>query len=730
MIYVIVLTFQYLTGFSDIRLSSVEEHQELSYIKNIKDSFIQTFNASNYSNNGDLNKISKDIDFTKNFFKQELLKKGIIFDSKFILFSNGFETGLSYWTGSAVDSGCALGVTTARKYNGNYGLRAYADNNLGRRAWVYKEIAPLDTLYVRMYVQFDNIPHTDNYHVYSLIIDDNGNEVAYLYVDNSGGDNAFGVWDVANGLDYRWYTTLEPDRWYSVELKLVRGGSNGEIHLWIDGVERINQTNIDTNKDYGYDKIYVGNHYSSEASTNYIDCVAISNEYIGEECYPDEQPYFVFNLKTKELETKTEFPYEEYLFDGVLWLKFDEGSGNKAYDSSEYENNGFLYNIYPLDVLASNPSLEEPWSLDDNTDANHKIERPDQWIVGYYYDTSSKMLALRENNMVKDGDASIRMSITTDSSFWGEIQISDCDYLFPIDETEYLEGGNFQYYIKGDEPTYGDQTFIFCNASGYQLSRRWGDIDLDEDVGNGWRIKSSIWRPSSLGQGDGYIEKNAKYACFMQYFAYETKNVDREVVFDKFLIYQWDGLPTNEQRISRASSGWVDDKYGKALSFDGIDDYVKIDNVPVNTLPEANNTVMFWMYWNGGYYSDWNMPFSWSTEYDLGFNDQGCFGFNTGNGDNLGISSSGLANKWVHVAAIFYNGIPSSSTVSLYIDGTKQNIYDCLPNSHGSKSVTSTIFVSGWGSSQDYKFDGVIDEVKVWNRALTLSEIQREMNKG
>jgi len=425
----------------------------------------------------------------------------------------------------------------------------------------------------------------------------------------------------------------------------------------------------------------------------------------------------------------------------VLYLRFDEGSGNITYDLTNYKNNGTLQNIYPLDAIAGNPSLEGPWSLTDNTDANHIIETPDKWTVEYDYNTSSKMLALQENSIVKDGNSSIHMSITTDNTFEGNIDIDDCDNLFPINESQYLEGGNFQYVVKGDEPTYNDQSFYFYNATGDRMCREWSNdtFNLDVDAGNGWRIKSYIWQPSSINPYPSsacnnsiwddipYIPKGAKYACFKQFFSWESQNVDWDAIFDKFLIYQWNSMPTDDQRISRASSGWVDGKFGKALYFDGYNDYVKVDNVPVDNSPGANNTVMFWMYWNGGYNDGWAMPFSWDSGYDIGFNSNDYFGFNTYNGDLWGISSSGLSNRWVYVTAIFYNG--DGKVSRLFIDGAEQTLSQKQPLT-GSQSVSISANVGTGIYANDYFFDGIIDEVRIWNRALTPSEIQAEMYKG
>ena len=111
------------------------------------------------------------------------------------------------------------------------------------------------------------------------------------------------------------------------------------------------------------------------------------------------------------------------------------------------------------------------------------------------------------------------------------------------------------------------------------------------------------------------------------------------------------------------ATDWVAGKLNNALDFDGIDDCVAVNNVPVNTATGAQNTVAFWMYWDG---TKDVMPFGWGSPYDLWFHSTANnFGFNTANADVLGILTDGLTNRWVHVTAIFYNGVPNPSTVMI-----------------------------------------------------------------
>ncbi|MEM5819947.1 MAG: LamG domain-containing protein, partial [Candidatus Aenigmatarchaeota archaeon] len=177
-------------------------------------------------------------------------------------------------------------------------------------------------------------------------------------------------------------------------------------------------------------------------------------------------------------------------------------------------------------------------------------------------------------------------------------------------------------------------------------------------------------------------------------------------------IYGNDGQLVNNPQ-------WVDGKYGKALNFTGANN-VSANNLLVNTSLNAKNTVEFWMNWTG---SQGVMPFGWNTAYDLYIN-CGCLGFNTGDSNVLGTSNSYMANNLIYVVAVFHNGLPSSTNNTLYINGTKVDISECCSSITGSsKSVTEKIFISGWGASAGYYFRGIIDEVRIWNRALTPEEV-------
>lgn len=147
---------------------------------------------------------------------------------------------------------------------------------------------------------------------------------------------------------------------------------------------------------------------------------------------------------------------------------------------------------------------------------------------------------------------------------------------------------------------------------------------------------------------------------------------------------------------------------GPALSLSGL---------PVDTSAGAKTSVAFWMYWDG---TNSVMPIGWN-RHDLWLVN-GVFGFNTGNSDVFGISSSGLANGWHHVVAVFTNGAVASN--ELYLDGVRQTLSQRLSSPNNPNAyVRGTLQVSGWGADSGYRFSGRIDDVKVYKGALGQTEV-------
>jgi hypothetical protein len=166
---------------------------------------------------------------------------------------------------------------------------------------------------------------------------------------------------------------------------------------------------------------------------------------------------------------------------------------------------------------------------------------------------------------------------------------------------------------------------------------------------------------------------------------------------------------------------WVHGKFGQALSFDGVDDYVE---VPIFSLTDKF-TIEAWAYridgQPSGDYAGIISNLNGKNNYNrlLIRNTTVLFQLSIG-GTIYNHSKTDLpplSNAWHHYVAT-YDG----STVKLFVDGSL--VYSGTQTGNlDSGSVKPTI---GWGSVLPayYHFKGLIDEVRIYNRALSKEEIK------
>ena len=160
-----------------------------------------------------------------------------------------------------------------------------------------------------------------------------------------------------------------------------------------------------------------------------------------------------------------------------------------------------------------------------------------------------------------------------------------------------------------------------------------------------------------------------------------------------------------------------------SLSFAGDADYVNIDAAEVFDLSDeqeltisayikttANTAVVFQAEQSFGYYigTHNNGEFALTMYFD-GFED-------------LCISNTQVTDgNWHHVTGT-YDG----SEMSIYVDGVLENT--CGAGVLVSQNQTSPITIGAYRPDQsNYQWDGLVDELSLWNRALTQEEIQANM---
>jgi hypothetical protein len=180
----------------------------------------------------------------------------------------------------------------------------------------------------------------------------------------------------------------------------------------------------------------------------------------------------------------------------------------------------------------------------------------------------------------------------------------------------------------------------------------------------------------------------------------------------------------NDGMINGATWETINCKAGSCLRFDGIDDYVLVTESDSLNI-DGDMTIEAWVYatgWSGQYPGI--ISKYWPSGYLLGINNGSqswSVWLRTTTGGFVSSASDEelVLNRWTHLAAV--RG--TDNVVRIYINGTAQSWQPTLTGSI--VQAGTDVNIGRWGG--DY-FAGIIDNLKVYDRALTEAEIQTHAN--
>ena len=184
-------------------------------------------------------------------------------------------------------------------------------------------------------------------------------------------------------------------------------------------------------------------------------------------------------------------------------------------------------------------------------------------------------------------------------------------------------------------------------------------------------------------------------------------------------------------------SGWTTGRYGNALQFDGVNDYV---NVTASSSLDITGglTIEGWFNFKSRSTVTDSMliskgPCSPNIAYSLDFDNGGGFEFIvSGNGSSEGRAKAfsqvkSENNRWYHVVAVFVPSQKMEVWVDGVLEGTNESGFGPTPSSIFSNSVNLEF---GRGQCGSQSFNGTIDEVRIYNRALSAAEVKQHYNSG
>lgn len=191
---------------------------------------------------------------------------------------------------------------------------------------------------------------------------------------------------------------------------------------------------------------------------------------------------------------------------------------------------------------------------------------------------------------------------------------------------------------------------------------------------------------------------------------------------------------TGTMNGSMTASDWVPGKVGKALDFDGSDDTVSYTDGTSSPFDVTSAyTLSVWFYPRS-----LSFPFGWanivtkgdnypSDMYGIGISDTGLITFiynRVSGGRGSADSATGLitAGKWYHAEAVY-----GGSYAYLYLDG---NLVAQSTFSNTNNNVDNYPFMIGNRNTNGLFFNGMIDDVKLYNYARTPAQIAWDYNRG
>jgi len=373
----------------------------------------------------------------------------------------------------------------------------------------------------------------------------------------------------------------------------------------------------------------------------------------------------------------------------VGYWKFDEGSSSTAYDSSPNNNNGDIYASGRNQI--KNPSFEmgkQDWGTGGGT-----------WDIVMdekYHGVNSSRL----QDLIMDSSSEtagyVYLPVTPGKSF------------------------NLSLYSKGDNiqnpggPSWYKALLIgrWLNSTGGEVP---GSCCPDLLIGDG--LGTWNWKRSSNKFTPPASAVNYRFSLNLPGNTTGTLWTDA-VQFEYGILTEFTDSP------------WTSGKFGSALEFDGIDDYVDVGN-PSSLQLIGDMTISFWTYPTNVTEARENpIDKAYCGEFALTQETDGRLSYFQGpnGGEVEGYMSRSwsnvfVENQWIHVAIV---RDVSEHSIKLYKIGVDQGEGGIAWANPSASSQPVTIGDGYAGSG----YHGIIDEVRIYNRTLTQQEIQTIMNEG
>ena len=242
-----------------------------------------------------------------------------------------------------------------------------------------------------------------------------------------------------------------------------------------------------------------------------------------------------------------------------------------------------------------------------------------------------------------------------------------------------------------------------------------------------WSLNDSFgFAVDSVGDNDGSVFGNTRLLMHFDDVAGATSLYDDAVAYWKFddtgLVAVDESVNGNDGTVVGGVTVGVDGEFGSAYEFDGVDGYVEVGDDDSLDFGTGDFTVCNWFKYNTA-----NGQQVWSKRIELKEDMEMQIA-----GNQLIITTSyGESKDWITVGNIFEGVwyyscvVRDNGNVSSYVDGDYKN----STFNEDNVSTSSDFYIGKDGVADLEFFNGSIDQVAIWDKALTpleISEIYRE----
>jgi hypothetical protein len=441
----------------------------------------------------------------------------------------------------------------------------------------------------------------------------------------------------------------------------------------------------------------------------------------------------------------------------VGYWPFDEGTSTKAGDFSGYKNNGTLTGAGGLPIW-TNGKHGKALFFDGVDDWVDTITQPAIQIGPNVFTVSAFIKPGNQNSRFitpnSNGiDQYIQYDPSTRSIGFGITEIADVNNRLRTSTTGSVPVGVWTHWAISIN---NKNIKIYINGvldSEYNES-----IDIADWTGNwavGQRSNSTFWYLGSLDDLRVYNRVLSATEIFNLYQSNaSTINSSQNTRLTSGLVGFWsfNGPDITSNDVvdvsgngnrggfigGATSTAKVAGKVGQALNFDGVDDYVVTPSLNLSATSAA--TVSFWYLVKiqaittevalefSTNFNNVTTGFMVATDDATSCSPDAAAGLKGNTGYNLACYTRPSLG-WHHYVAVFDKSL-SSNEANLYIDGILQTPTSRPFNSNNTNSFGTLplYFMTRAGSSLFN--DGSIDEVRVYNRALSSSEVLQLYNMG